>query len=339
MGAQVEAALAEASSGVGGTFGSTPPGADLPRAGAATIRRVPTGFALAEIVTSNGWAGLPPASYEPGAGVLHRTLTPPEAGPLTVSVRQVRGVVVASWGRTTGTPGDRAAIAATIGHMLSVDDDLSDLYDACDAVPGFEWVRRSGRGRLLRSPTVWEDAVRTLATTNTSWSRTRALLDRLVDGLGPTGPAGERAFPDAAAVAAAGVGFLRDVVRAGYRAEPLERFAASVASGRIDVESWLDRERPDDQVRAEISALAGFGPFATDGLMALLGRPRGLTLDAWAARQVGELCGQPGPADEAAAAARYRPFGRWAGTVCWLEITRREPAPTVPTQGEPTEGD
>jgi N-glycosylase/DNA lyase len=336
VGAQVEAEL-EASSAAGRTFGTTPPGADLPRAGAATISRVPAGFSLAEVATSHGWSGLPPSSYDPVAGILHRTLAPPQAGPLTVSVRQARGVVVASWGRTPGTAGDRAAIASAVGRMLAVDDDLGGLYAACDAVEEFAWVRPSGRGRLLRSPTVWEDAVRSLATTNTSWTRTRALLERLVNHLGAPGPAGERAFPDPPAVARAGVEFLRDVVRAGYRAEPLERFATLVASGRVDPEAWLDRERPDDRVRAEISGLPGFGPFATDGLMALLGRPRGMTLDAWAARRVGELCGLDGPADEAAAHTRYGRFGRWAGTVCWLEVTRRDGTASDPTPPEPPE--
>jgi 3-methyladenine DNA glycosylase/8-oxoguanine DNA glycosylase len=321
VGARAEAERAAALAS-GEPLGRIPAGAALPRAGAVTLADLPAGFSLRAVATSHSWCALPPFAYEPRAGVLHRTLRLPDAGPITVSVRHPSDLLVVSWGRRPGTAADRLAVAAVVRRMLAVDSDLTELYDVCDAVEGFGWVREEGLGRLLRSPTVWEDAVRTLATTNTSFTRTRALITRLVEGLGPAGPGGERAFPEPAAVAEAGERYLRDVARAGYRSEPMARFAAAVAGGRVDPEAWRDPSTPDDRVRHEISRLAGFGPFATDTLFALLGRPRGLTLDAWAARRVGELAGLAAPADEAAAAHRYKPFGRWAGTVCWLELTR-----------------
>ncbi|MEZ4614458.1 MAG: hypothetical protein R2867_02935 [Caldilineaceae bacterium] len=45
-----------------------------------------------------------------------------------------------------------------------------------------------GRGRLLRSPTLWEDVVKTIATTNVTWRNTVSMIHRLVDTLGAPFP-------------------------------------------------------------------------------------------------------------------------------------------------------
>jgi N-glycosylase/DNA lyase len=90
---------------------------------------------------------------------------------------------------------------------------------------------------MIRSPTVFEDVVKTICTTNCAWSATERMVGALVAHLGepaddapPDGPYG-RAFPTPAAMAAAGDDFYRDVVRAGYRGAYLRALAADVAAG------------------------------------------------------------------------------------------------------------
>lgn len=297
-----------------GLIGVSPPGAELPRRGRLRLTGVPADWALDRVARSHGWSGLPPCAYDPGRRLLHRTLALPDAGPLTVTVAD-GGVV--SWGRVSGTRADRAAIRRQLRRMLALDDDLSDLHAACRSVGFLAWVPASGAGRMLRSSSVWEDLARMLATTNCSWSLTRAMLTRLVDTLGAAGPAGERAFPTRAAVAAAGAGHLREVVRAGYRAEA---FVALAETG-LPVESWLDPALSDRHVLAEIQRLRGFGPYAAEGMLGLLGRPRGLALDSWVRAKLPRLLGLAAMTD-AQIAARYAPLGRWAGTGLWLELTR-----------------
>src|SRR6266545_2400997 len=46
-------------------------------------------------------------------------------------------------------------------------------------LPDLRWALARGAGRLLRSPTVFEDAVKTLCTTNCSWALTRLMVERL----------------------------------------------------------------------------------------------------------------------------------------------------------------
>lgn len=59
----------------------------------------------------------------------------------------------------------------------------------------------AGAGRIVRSPTVFEDVVKTLCTTNCSWGATQRMVGALLEHLGrrapgscPAGAAG-RAFP------------------------------------------------------------------------------------------------------------------------------------------------
>ena len=78
---------------------------------------------------------------------------------------------------------------------------------------------------------------------------------------------------------------------------------------------------PDAEVLRELLALRGFGPYAAEGMLGLLGWPRGLAIDSWVRAKLPRLLGAESLTD-AEIAARYAPLGRWAGTGLWLELTR-----------------
>ena len=179
--------------------------------------------------------------------------------------------------------------------VLALDDDLEELWAACDRVPALRWVRPLGAGRLLRSPTAWEDLVGALAGTNASYAATRRMVASLV-GSGPVPGAAEA--------------LERDLPGWGYRARSLRLVAERVAAGDVDPQSWCDLAVPDEQVLEELRALPGIGPFAAAQLLPLLGpRPRPVVLDGWLREQVD-------PDDFAA-------MGRWAGSGMLLAVTAR----------------
>lgn len=305
--------------------GEVPAGAALTRVGRLSLGVVPVGFSLRRTAMSHGWCGLAPTAYDDDRAVLHRTLDLPDAGPLTVSVRQrAAGPLEASWGRTRGSCDDRVAIKAQLRRMLTLDDDMAELYDACDRERSLTWVRAAGAGRLLRSPTGWEDLAKTLTTTNCSWSLTKSMCRRLVDVLGREGPAGERTFPTASTIGAAGEDVMRADIRTGYRARAFAELGQSVASGAVDPEHWLATGRsalPDDEVLLAIRALRGFGPYASEGMLGLLGRPRGFALDSWVRATLPRILGRAAMTD-GEIAARYAAYGDWGGAVLWLELTK-----------------
>ena len=308
MGEQAEAAL------TAGVQGEIPPGARLRRTGRMSLGPVPAGFSLHRTVLSHGWCQLAPTAYD---GSLYRTVATPDAGPLTVTVRERPGRgLEASWGRVKGSCDDRIAIRAALRRMLALDDDLTGLHAALRTVPALARAADAGAGRMLRSPTVFEDLVKTLATTNCSWALTTLMCRRIVGTLGAEGPEGERAFPSPEAVAAAGVTHFTDVVRAGYRS----RAFVELAECGFDFEKWLDPALPDETVNAELLALRGFGPYAAQGMLGFLGRPRGLAIDSWVRAKLPRLAGVDAMTD-AEIAERYAPLGRWAGMGLWLELT------------------
>ncbi len=311
VGEQAETDLRSAAS----VHGDLPPGATLPRTGRMSLGPVPAGYRLHFVAMSHGWCALAPTAYDESRQVLHRVLALPDAGPLTVSVSQrPDGRLWASWGRVKGSCDDRIALKAALREMLALDDDLTDLHAACAALPTLAWVCDVQAGRLMRSPTVFEDLAKTLATTNCSWALTVLMCRRMVDTLGAEGPEGERAFPTPSAVAAAGEAHFRDVVKAGYRSRAFEELAA------VDVAPLADRSRSDAEVLKDMLALRGFGPYAAEGMLGLLGRPRGLAIDSWVRSKLPRLLGVKQLTDKQIA-ARYKPLGRWAGSGLWLELT------------------
>ena len=123
--------------------------------------------------------------------------------------------------------------------MLRLDDDLSAFYARAAEDPELAWAA-AGAGRMLRSPTVFEDLVKTICTTNCTWSATVRMVTALVERARNGRACGRRTFPTPAAMAAAGDDFYAGVAKAGYRGAYLRSIAADVAEGRLDLEALAD---------------------------------------------------------------------------------------------------
>jgi 3-methyladenine DNA glycosylase/8-oxoguanine DNA glycosylase len=206
-----------------------------------------------------------------------------------------------------------ARAVPVVRRMLNLDEDLSGFYAVAAEDPELAWVT-SGAGRMLRSPTVFEDVVKTICTTNCAWSATERMVGALVEHLGGG------AFPAPEAMAAADEDVYRDLVRAGYRGAYLRSLASGVAEGTIDLEALLDPELDDDEVAGRLLALPGVGPYAAAHVMMLVGRYSLLILDSWTRPQYARVRGRK--AADRAIERRFRPYGRYAGLAFWLYLTR-----------------
>jgi N-glycosylase/DNA lyase len=271
-------------------------------------------------LASHGVADLPPNVIDEEARTLETTLSLPRERARTIRVRAGRqrfALVEVTAGRVGAA--DATALAETARHILRLDEDLSGFYDAARADPALSWVT-TGAGRMLRSPSVFEDVVKTVCTTNCAWGATVRMVTALVSELGVAAPDGRRAFPTAVAMAEAGEEFYRDVVRAGYRGPYLRALAADVAERRLDLEALSDPELPDEEVAARLLALPGCGPYATAHMMMLLGRYSPLILDSWTRPKYARLNGRK--AADRTIERRFRRYGRYAGLAFWLYLTQ-----------------
>jgi 3-methyladenine DNA glycosylase/8-oxoguanine DNA glycosylase len=213
-------------------------------------------------------------------------------------------------------------LRATVAHMFRLDEDLSGFYAVACADPDFEWCAH-GAGRMLRAPTVFEDVVKTICTTNTTWSGTRKMTNALVDNLGVEATGGNRTFPSAEVMAGTDETFFRDVVRAGYRGPYLKQLGTDVADGTIDLEALNDPELPDEEAAAQLLALPGVGPYAAAHVMLTsLGRYSRLVLDSWTRPTYAKLSGARRGLKDATIERRFKRYGEWAGLAFWLYLTR-----------------
>ncbi len=281
---------------------------------------------LARTLRSHGVADLPPNRVEP-SGEPRLVTVLPAGGRAWAIELAADGPQAARLAAVAGAAAPPAALwpalATQVRHMLRLDEDLSRFYALAAADPALAWVPMARAGRLLRSPTVFEDVTKTICTTNCAWSGTVRMVSALVAGLGrpAEGAPQRRAFPTPAAVADAAPEFFTEVARAGYRGPYLRRLAAAVAGGALDLEGLADPALPDDEVRERLLALDGVGPYAAAHVMMLLGRYRPLILDSWTRPTYRRLAGRPRITDAGIvrAFARHREF---AGLAFWLTLTR-----------------
>jgi 3-methyladenine DNA glycosylase/8-oxoguanine DNA glycosylase len=276
-------------------------------------------------LVSHGVAALPPSELDEDARVLTVTVPLSRGKPRTIRIRE--------GGRGTArievlgpAPGDRVKqqLRQVVAQMLNLDEDLFPLYAAAASDTELSWIT-GGAGRMFRSPTVFEDVVKTICTTNTTWSATERMVGALVAQLGEESAGGfGRAFPTPAVMAAAPEAFYRDVVRAGYRGAYLKTLATAVAAGSLDLEELRTAgpdDLPDEEVAARLLALPGVGPYAAAHVMMLLGRHSRLILDSWTRPKYARLNGRRKASDRQIE-LRFKRYGPHAGLALWLYLTR-----------------
>ncbi len=271
---------------------------------------------------SHGLTELPPNQRDELRRKLTVAMVIPGAGPRRVTLAagsdDAAGITVS--GRALSRS-QIQAVDALLRRMLCLDTDLSGLYRKIARDRDLRWAT-AGAGRMMRSPTVFEDVMKTICTTNCAWSGTQRMVGAIVGELGEDAGGGLRTFPTPERMADAPDAFYRDVARAGYRGAYLQEVARLVATGTIDLEGLLARPGApsDDEVRETLLELPGVGPYAASHIMMLLGRYRPLILDSWTRPTYAARSGAA--ADDAAIEHRFARYGEFAGLAFWLYLTK-----------------
>lgn len=283
---------------------------------------------LARTLNSHGFAALAPSVPDEGGGSLRTTLRVPGGRPRRVQIGPggAGRARIRILGPAAG-PRVRAAVLTGVRHVLRLDQDLSAFYAQIAGDPDLSWAA-AGAGRMLQSPSVFEDTVKTVCTTNCAWSATQRMVDALVSHLGEPCFGGSdprtNAFPTPEAMAAAPQSFYRETVRAGYRGAYLISLARLVADGDLDLDA-LAAGGPDrlcdDRLEARLLSLPGVGPYAAAHIMMTMGRNSRLILDSWTRPTYAEKAGRTKLVSDAAIRRRFRRYGDHAGLAFWLYVT------------------
>lgn len=262
-------------------------------------------------ISSHGCASLAPSRVDEAAGTLETTVRI-GAKMYTLRTSDAGGAIAVAI-EPAASARDAKAIEAIVRRMFRLDQDLAPFYDAVEGDERLAWAR-IGAGRLMASPTLFEDVIKTICTTNCAWSATIRMTDALV-------ALGGGAFPDAQTIASTDDAWFRDVARMGYRGPYVKQIAREVANGTLDLDALTAPERTDEDVEAALLALPGVGPYAAAHVMQLIGRHRHLVLDSWT-RPTFLRRAQKKRANDTTIRRAFARYGAYAGLAFWLFLTR-----------------
>jgi 3-methyladenine DNA glycosylase/8-oxoguanine DNA glycosylase len=217
-------------------------------------------------------------------------------------------------------PRERQEVKRQLNWMLGLEQDFSAFYTLANQEPKLGRIEEAAQGRLLRCPTLFEDTLKTIMTTNTTWGGTIRMVEALVQEFGDPLPANptQHAFPTPVRLAAADEETLRKVTRLGYRAPYVLELAQKVASGMLDLESLKTPDIPTIELRKQLLAIKGVGSYAAANLLMLLGRYDFITVDSWALKLVSHEWYKGEPIGKEEVEQAFERWGEWKGLVYWF---------------------
>ena len=218
----------------------------------------PPDFSFLECINSHGWRQLAPFSWDADTHTLERV---EEFGSDIVAMLTIRdaGDVV---GVDVGGDARGDEIVRRVRHMLQLDLPMDGFHRYCAERAELRHIPGACQGRMLRSPTLFEDVVKVICTTNTTWSQTKGMVARIVDAYGsplladPT----RRAFPRPDQIATVPLSDFAATARLGYRNASVHRIAGDVAGGRVDLESWSNPSIPSPDLFKRLSSSPASAP-------------------------------------------------------------------------------
>jgi 3-methyladenine DNA glycosylase/8-oxoguanine DNA glycosylase len=276
-------------------------------------------FSLASIIRSHGWYQLLPFQCGEDATRLSYTSRLSSGKVILLEISQSdEGVTLDVSGRLTQT--EQHEVNDQVRWMLGLEQDLSSFYDLADKEPKLRRMRTHSQGRILRSPTFFEDVLKTMLTTNTTWGGTKRMLQNLVEQFGEPLPAepARHAFPTPHRLSASTEAELRSVTRLGYRSPYILELAQHTASAELDLESFKTSQLDTPDLRKELLSIKGIGAYAAANLLMLLGRYDYLPVDSWALKMVSLEWYQGAAIGVKEVEQAFERWGKWKGLAYWF---------------------
>lgn len=218
----------------------------------------------------HGWKNLAPFSWDDSRQCLHFALLADDV-PVDVSAKQYNSdIQIQLISRCTLSADQKETVNTAVVRALDLATDTTELHSLSKSINSkYGELVKKGAGRMLRAPTLWEDAAKTLFTTNCSWGLTRIMCQSACSADFSCATAqGAYPFPAADKICRATVSRLKDKMRVGYRAGYLKNLAVRL---RQD-EACMDIEKlTENQLRDYFGSIRGFGPYATNHILVLCG--------------------------------------------------------------------
>lgn len=297
----------------------------------------PADFSLPRDVCSYGYFLLAPNYWDPRAKTLWRVLNLQD-GPILTHISQKRkgAKLTIKLSRTPSKP-ERTVLIQQVTRMLRLDESAEHTkrFHTLD-----NRYKATGRARLFRSPTLFEDVIKTVTSCNVTWPSTINMNKRLCEVVGDevelnastTSPKSQSAtfrafaFPTAHQLAKTRPATLRARCRVGYRDQRIidlaKLFSTPTTKGGFDTAKIENPSTPDDEVFGALIELPGIGPYAAANIMQLLGRYARLPLDTESVRHGRTMLGFKGSSAQVMKKViqHFAPMGDQAFRSYWFEM-------------------
>ncbi len=266
---------------------------------------IPADFSFYETVASHGWRRLLPFAWDEDTRTLTRTEDFGDGSAVSLAIRAGTNSVEVQ----SNANCDEAETTRRVRRMLQMDLPLDEFHAYCRTHLTLTAIAACGRGRMLRSPTLFEDVVKVVATTNTTWAQTIAMTARLVGAFGTEG----QSFPTPAQIAAVPFDDFAAKARMGYRNAYVYAIASAIADGSLDLEACQSETLTAADLRKRLLGLPGIGPYGAACLLLYLGKPEHVNSDSVARAALSQELGRPVADKEVH--AYFEAHGEWRGLV------------------------
>ncbi len=293
-------------------------------------------FNFTSVINSHGWRQLVPFSFDENKNTLSYVLQLSNGRVIDLNLSDGRDGVNVETDKLKKS--EQNEVADKVNWMFGLNMDFSAFYAASRMEPKLARAKKQALGRVLRSPTLFEDVVKTIFTTNTLWGATKNMTRKLVEEFGaPLQHAGRadegvsrpdntqyetrniyRAFPIPEAIAASNPETIKEKIRVGYRAPAIHQLAVRVASGKYDLEALKHSSLPTLELRKELMTIAGVGPYAAANLLLILGRSDFIPIDSWALKLVSHEWYKGKPITAKEVEKRFEKWGEFKGLAFWF---------------------
>ena len=283
---------------------------------------MPDQFNYQMTLFSHGWYLLAPFRYDAETNTLYRVHQLGDGCVIQIAIKSAENdIVIEVDGVESISPDQQNEIIDCIKRIFNFDWDLSAFYEAMSAYDNYRWIAQKQAGRMFIAPTVWEDLVKTLLTTNTTWSQTIAMTARFCE-LGQTSQDKRSAFPPPAEIVAIPFEEFHEQVRAGYRSQYLYELATNLVEGTLQIENWYQDNITSQELYKAVKSLKGFGDYSAGTMLRLLGKFDRLAIDT-ACRSAYKRVTDSETATDKEIHAYYRQFEEWQGLVAWMDVMKR----------------
>jgi 3-methyladenine DNA glycosylase/8-oxoguanine DNA glycosylase len=278
----------------------------------------PSSFNLPAVIHSHGWIQMPPFAETSDHGLAY-VIRLSSGKVLHFEVHTVESRLRVDTSEML-TKTEETELKQAITWMLDLDQDFTEFYALARQEPKLARMVERQAGRVLRSPTLFEDVIRTLLTTNTLWKHTLRMCRELITRYGDSlrSDSEQHAFPTPARLAQVDDPTLREQCRMGYRAPYVNELSLRMASSKLNLEHLKTSSLSTLELRKELMGIKGVGGYAAANLLMLLGRYDYVPVDSWALKMVSNEFFAGEKVSPKQVLSTFERWGKWQGLAFWF---------------------